>query len=145
MTGLSNLRRIRRIDLGAIGAGFSMASLMYWFYLWFGFMDTQPMEPHPAAGLIYPMNNHGWVYYLSATDATQLGMLFTMFFMVFTLSAVVAGPPAIKRPWEKYPMQVTGYGKYLFVSLLGSLVLLRLTSFHMASVLVSSGIILQPI
>jgi hypothetical protein len=107
-------------------------------------MRTQPREPRPALGLIYPMNNHGWVYYLSATESTQLGMLFYMTFVVFVLAVIIAGPNPIKRPWEKYAISVTGYGKYLLGSLIVSLALLWHSSFHMASVLVSKGIILPP-
>jgi len=90
------------------------------------------------------MNNHGWSYYLSATQAIQLGMLFYVFMALIILIAIAHGPNPVKLPWEKYTVTASGSGKYFFGALLLSILVLWLSSSYVASVLVSKGIILEP-
>src|SRR5580700_133463 len=61
-----------RQHLGAILLGAACASFIFSITLWNRFMQTQPRHPNLELGLIYSMNNHGWYYYLSATQADQM-------------------------------------------------------------------------
>jgi hypothetical protein len=114
MTVFSRIRKIRRRDCTAFLGGIFFASFGYHLYLWFSFMGTQPRQPDAALGLIYSMNNHGWSYYLSATQAIQLGMLFYVFMALIILIAIAHGPNPVKLPWEKYTVAASGSGKYFF-------------------------------
>lgn len=144
MNSYPHFQKIRRQDLALIFMGMAFASFGYHLYLWFRLMGTQPRMPDPALGLIYAMNNHGWYYYLSATQTTELGMLMYIFIALFVLAAITYGHHPVKHPWEKYRKPDVGSGIYFAVSLLLSIVALWSYSCSIASFLVSRGIILDP-
>jgi hypothetical protein len=107
-------------------------------------MTSQPREAGQALGLIYPMNNHGWYYYLSATQATQLTMLMYMSMAFCGLAFAVNVPIPKKPPWQKYALTTQLLWGHFLSSLVLSASTLWLTSPYLASVLVSRGIILNP-
>jgi hypothetical protein len=144
MDGISIFLKEHRRNLAATLAGFSVASFWYHIYLWCRFMELQPRVASPTLGLIYPMNNHGSYYYLSATQATQLTMLFYTFVASSLLTAALNLPMQIKQPWEKYPAVPSLPWKTFWGSLVFSVGMLWLTSPHIASFLVFNGIIFDP-
>jgi len=75
----------------AVLASVAAGSWTFHVYLWSRFMEVQPRVPRPADGLIYPMNNHGWIYYLSAAQNTQLSMLVYSAIGCFVLAAILSG------------------------------------------------------
>jgi len=36
------------------------------FYFWFSYFDSSPRTPDPSSGHIVPLNNHGYIAYLTA-------------------------------------------------------------------------------
>jgi hypothetical protein len=80
-----------RATSAAVLAGIAVASWGFRLYLWSRFMETQPRTPRLSEGLIYGMNNHGWVYYLSAAQSAQLDLLVYIAIATAVLAAVIAG------------------------------------------------------
>jgi hypothetical protein len=141
---LAHFRKIRRRDLAVTFGGIYFAFFGYFLFLWLGYLGTRPRQANPALDLTYPMNNHGWSYYLSAVEATQLDMLFNVSFLWLLLAALLTGRGTAKQPWEIYSTTVAGSERYFLVSLVATVALLRLASYWVASFLVSKGIILEP-
>ena len=143
-TKFSRFLRSHRRDLAAISAAFAVASFGYHIYLWSHFMESQPREPNASLGLIYPMNNHGWYYYLSAAQATQLAILIYASIAFSLLAFAVNLPVPTKQPWERYATVSQLPWKYFVGSLIVSVGTLWLASPYLASFLVSKGIIFDP-
>jgi hypothetical protein len=140
----SHFQKDLRQNLALILAGMAFGSFGFHLYLWSYFMDHQPRNPNPAQGLVYSMNNHGWSYYLSATQATELGMLMYMSFALFVFGAIAYGRHPAKQAWEKHRMPDRGSGIYFVISLLFWGVVLWVSGYSLASFLVSNGLSLQP-
>jgi hypothetical protein len=121
----------------AILAGVAAASWGFHLYLWRRFMETQPRTPRPSEGLVFGMNNHGWVYYLSAAQSSQLDLLVYIAIATFVLAAIISGSP-LKKPWQKYAEPASLYSLICFgVSALLWTVALRHWSLRWASWIVS--------
>jgi len=151
MTASFRLRRTNRWDIIAAAMGVAFASFGYFLFLWFSFMNSQPRNPVPAQGLIYPMNNHGGYYYLSAEQVTQLSMPHIIFAAILVLGftgAFLFKIPLtpVRAPWEKYTVYPQGMAigtpKIFYVSFVIFFTAWWLLSPHVASFLVSKGIIL---
>jgi hypothetical protein len=134
--------RILRPVIAAISAGIATASWGFHLYLWFHFVAVQPRTPQPAKGLTHVMNNHGWYFYLSAAQDTQLRLLVYISLGTFILAAISFGAPK-KRQWELYATPISAPLKYF----LGSVLLWSVTLWHWSycwsSILVSKGFILS--
>ena len=98
---ISARRKSGRAISAAILGGIAAASWGFHSYIWSRFMETQPRTPRPSEGLTYAMNNHGWVYYLSAAQSAQLDLLVYVAIATFILAAIISGLPQ-KKPWQKY-------------------------------------------
>jgi hypothetical protein len=61
--------------LGGFLAGYGVAGLVCFFVLVEAFRSRAPHVPDPAHGLIYPHNDHGWITYFSAFQATSCWLL----------------------------------------------------------------------
>jgi hypothetical protein len=131
-----------RRDLAAIFAGIAFASFVCSGDLWSRFMKSQPRNANPTLGLFYPMNNHGWIYYLSVAQITQMKVLVYIAFAFFLLATAIKPPEPTKKPWEMYAHVAQLPWKFFWGSLVLSFGILWLTSPHLASFLVSKGIIL---
>ncbi len=104
-------------------------------------MEVRPRMPNPGMGLIYPLNQHGTYFYVSASDATQVGMLFWIYFPLFFATAFSGSNRVNKRPWQKYEMpRPHGLGKYFFGTMILWLIILLLGCPRLASTLVNHGI-----
>jgi hypothetical protein len=88
------------------------------------------------------MNNHGWYFYLSAAQATQLRMLVYISLGTFIMAAILFGAPQ-KRQWELYAMPISAPLKYFLGSVLLWTATLWLWSFRWSLILVSKGFILS--
>lgn len=77
-----------------VGYGFT-AFLCFWFLvqIW---ASTAPHLPDPARGLIYQHNQHGWITYFSALQATSCWLLFWTSVPI----AFVGGHIMPKRNWN---------------------------------------------
>lgn len=144
MISLLGIRKMRRQDLAAILAGMAGSSFCCHYILWLQLMRTQPRKPDHALGLIYPMNNHGWYYYLSAIQATQLNLLVIASVALIILASITNGRFPIKMPWEKYSEEVVGNGWYILISFLISAVIVWYSTPYVASYMVFKGFILNP-
>jgi hypothetical protein len=132
-----------RLDIASIFAGIGCSSFIYHLYLWNHFLQSQPREPNPALGFLYSMNNHGWYYYLSAIQKNEMTMLFCMAFAFFLLTAAVYPRDPAKKPWEGYATVAGIPWKYFWRSSTLSFGILWIAMPHLASLLVSKGIILN--
>jgi hypothetical protein len=122
----------------AVLAGVGAGSWVFHLYLWSRFMETQPRIPRPVEGLIYPLNNHGWVYYLSAAQSIQLWMMVWLAF-VFLLFAAVLGRMRVKR-WSLQSLPASASSLLYFAAgLLVWIAVLSLWSLKLASALVARG------
>jgi hypothetical protein len=122
----------------AVLAGIAAGSWTFHLYLWSRFMEIQPRVPRPADGLIYPMNNHGWVYYLSAVQNTQLAMLVYIAIGCFVLAAILSGVKLRRWSPQSEPATVSSL-MYFGAGLLIWIAVLWAWSFRLASVLVARG------
>jgi hypothetical protein len=147
MSAFPKFKKDRRQNIGLVVIGAGVACFVYFNLLWFRFMASQPREPTPSLGFSYPMNNHGWVYYLSASQSTQLGFLMPAFFIFSFVGAVIYGITLSKKkkePWEKFPVQQDkGSPAFFLISLLVVLLLLSLVCPRIAEILVSRGVVLD--
>jgi hypothetical protein len=130
-----------RTNTAAVFGGVAAGSWVFHLYLWSRFMETQPRVPRAADGLTYPMNNHGWIYYLSAAQDTQLGIMVWLAIIFFVLAAVLTGMQLKWRSPKAEPATKSSL-LYFTAGLLVWIAVLTLWSLKFASVLVARGITL---
>jgi len=58
--------------------------LLLFFYL----MEYAPIKPNIATGEIYPLNNHGYIFYVIKTQSILQDTLFYAFF-IFVIAAII--------------------------------------------------------
>jgi len=140
MTGPSSFLNRRRV-YSSILVGTACACFLYSITLWNRFMQTQPRTAEPAKGAIYPMNNHGWYYYLSATQADQM-MILRYSAFGFGLFAFVTKAP--EKPWELYQSVSDISWTHFWRSVILSAAAAWLLSPYLASFLASKGVVFDP-
>ena len=64
--------------------------LLLFFYL----MEYAPTKPNSASGEIYPLNNHGYIFYVTKSQSILQDALFYTFF-VFIIAALI-----LKQLWK---------------------------------------------
>jgi hypothetical protein len=122
--------------------GVGMGSFVFHMALWVHLMDTQPTVPQPAKGLIYPLNNHGWVCYLSATQNTQLSLPVCVFFGCFVIGAVLVSDKAVRALSVERTVNRL-LSRTMVAALLISILILWACSHSLASALVAKGCVLR--
>lgn len=142
MSLLSNFQKDRRQNIALILIGGAFASFTDWQLLWFRLMATQPRNPDVATGLIYPMNNHGWIYYLSAMQSNRLDLLACIFVGLFITGAATYGRIPVKLAWERYPPPAKGSVVYFLAAFALLIAVIWTASYPLASLLAGKGVIL---
>jgi hypothetical protein len=99
----------------AVLGGIAAASWGFHSSIWSRFMETQSITPPPSEGLIYGMNNHGWVYYLSAAQSAQLDLLVYITIASFVFAAIIGGS-SLKKPCQN----MLGQPAFFLLFILGS-------------------------
>ena len=84
------MRSVRN-DIAASLLGFVMSSGATYMWLFFRYVGSRPPSPNPALGWVHALNDHGSYVYISATEATGLGLLFHMGFAA-GLAAILIVP-----------------------------------------------------
>jgi hypothetical protein len=73
------------------------------FYFWFSYFDSSPRQPDYASGHVIPLNNHGSVHYLTASQDQNITRMelaaFLLFAVGFLIQELIVRPPKPK-PWE---------------------------------------------
>lgn len=73
--------RIERRDVlnvaGPFWAAYGWVAFFCFFYLVERWAHAAPTSPNPALGYVYPHNEHGWITYFSAFQATAAALLFS--------------------------------------------------------------------
>nr|WIE90059.1 hypothetical protein P9270_021235 [Mesorhizobium sp. WSM4875] len=82
--------------LGGFLAGYGFTAFVCFFVLIQVWESAAPHFPDPARGLIYRHNEHGWVTYFSAFQATSCWLLFLTSIPI----ALVGGHIRPKRNWN---------------------------------------------
>jgi hypothetical protein len=104
---------LKRKALSAGLAGLATASWAFHNYLWRGFLKSNPRTPQPATGFTYVINNHGSYYYLTAIQATQLGMMVYLAGGAFVLAIIADGRVPKKQACEVYAKQIKVPAMYM--------------------------------
>ena|ERR1035437_8676765 len=74
-----------------------MASAILWGGLFFYLLSHSPSTPLPATGQIYPLHDHGYVFYVSKTQSICQDILPAVF-LVFFFGAVI-----LNMSWKVIP------------------------------------------
>ena len=88
------------------------------------------------------MNNHGFYYYLTAIQTTQLGLMVYLAGGAFLLATLVNGRTPEKQAWEVYAKPVQAPAAFIVIPCLIWLVILSLCSYAWASRLVQSNLVI---
>ncbi len=80
---------IQRQNIALIFMGIAFSSLGYYLLLRSHFVDTQPRTASPSSGFTYPITSRGSSVFLSAEQATELGVLKYAFGVSFLLGVVL--------------------------------------------------------
>jgi hypothetical protein len=85
---------------------FGFCAITIWFghfYFWYSYFDAGPREPDYASGHVIPLNNHGSVHYLTASQDQNITRMefaaFLLFAVGFLIQELIVRPPKPK-PWE---------------------------------------------
>ncbi len=100
----------------AVLGGIAAASWGFHSSIWSRFMETQSITPPPSEGLIYGMNNHGWVYYLSAAQSAQLDLLVYITIASFVFAAIIEPRVFSEKPCQN----MLGQPAFFLLFILGS-------------------------
>ncbi len=87
MSSISSI--IQRQNIALIFMGIAFSSLGYYLLLRSHFVDTQPKGASSSLGFTYPLTNHGSSVFLSAEQATELGVLKYAFGVSFVLGVLL--------------------------------------------------------
>jgi hypothetical protein len=73
------------------------------FYFWYSYFDSSPRQPDYTNGHVIPLNNHGSVHYLTASQDQNITCMelaaFLLFAVGFLIQETIVRPPKPK-PWE---------------------------------------------
>jgi len=72
--------------------GFGLCSLVTWFgalYLFFYYLNTNPLYCQPASGKIYPLNNHGQIAYINFGEKWTLNGLYLLAALLFAVGLLI--------------------------------------------------------
>ncbi len=83
-------RNIARNILGGLLIGYGWAGLIVFFALEHHFAAHAPAKPNYPAGLIWQHDDHGWISYFSAFQATACALLFSTSLPLAFLGALIA-------------------------------------------------------
>ncbi len=76
---------IKKIILTSLSIVFLLSWLLHIYFYYFHFQSLAPITPNVAAGQIYEVNNHGYVFYLTKqqeiTAYIPLGVALVAFVM----------------------------------------------------------------
>ncbi len=123
-------------------SGVALGSFVFFMALFFHFTDTQPTAPQPANGLIYPLNNHGRVCYLSAKQNTQLSIPMYIFFGSFVISAILFNDKAVRALSVERTVNRL-LSRIMVAAVLISILILWVCSHSLASALVAKGYVIR--
>jgi len=84
-----------RLCATSAAAGLCASSFALYMILFFVYSSSQPKQPEPALGVIYPLNNHGSHVYLTRIQATGMNLLFVVFPIAFAM-AIIALPKELR-------------------------------------------------
>ncbi len=99
------VREVRRyLASGLIGVFMAAFGTNIW--LTHSYIGTRPRIPNAALGLVYPLNNHGTYYYLSATELASVKLAFWCGWLTVMLVVVVV-PKDFIIPPPQTPRWVT--------------------------------------
>ena len=135
-------RMFKRRAISASFVGVAAASWAFHMYLWQSFLQSNPQTPNPDTGFSYVMNNHGFYYYLTAIQTTQLGLMVYLAGGAFLLATLVNGRTPEKQAWEVYAKPVQAPAAFIVIPCLIWLVILSLCSYAWASRLVQSNLVI---
>lgn len=139
----SDYRHNLRHGIAALLIGCALASFALANYDRFRLERTQPAQPQPERGLVYPFNNPGGTFYCSALQATQFALSVDLFFALSLLGLFLYGlrlHPKIRRYLSR---PAHGHLRYILLSFLLSLPLLWYLRPPLVSLLVARGFILS--
>jgi hypothetical protein len=84
-----------------------MSGVALWighFYFWFSYFNSSPKTPDPSSGHIVPLNNHGFVAYLTTQQDTRLTAMTIVAVVLFVSGATIYHSrvrSVSPKPWEK--------------------------------------------
>ena len=131
-----------RLVMAVALLGVAMGSFVFYTALFFHFMDTQPTAPQPANGLVYPLNNHGWVCYLSANQITQLSIPVYISVGSFVTFAILVSDKAVRALSVERTVNRL-LSRIMVAALLISILILWVCSHSLASALVAKGYVIR--
>jgi hypothetical protein len=80
------LKKAIVISLVTVGLLSFITKLLLFFYL----LQYAPKEPNPVTGAIYPLNNHGYFFYVVKNQSLLQDYLFYAFF-IFAFGGAILG------------------------------------------------------
>ena len=84
-----------RTDIACAISAVCAASFSTNLWLTFSYAASRPRQPDPALGIVYPLNNHGSITYLSNSEATGMGLLMMAFFIGLLATVIIVPKEAI--------------------------------------------------
>jgi hypothetical protein len=140
---LKALRATARPRTASIGVGLAFASFGRYIFLFQHFAAARQGVSNPDAGLTVPLNNHGFVVYISASESTELALLAYLSGLTFLAAAIIAGAPQRKMAWELYEPPVPRVARlYCSISFILCEILLYWYTLPIACALVRHGLVL---
>ncbi len=87
-----------------VSAVSALGVFLYYMFLGEQFTHTRPREANPSTGRIYPLNNHGYVVYLTNSEQHRLHILVwtaAFSFLIAVLIGVFIKKSSRRpKPWE---------------------------------------------
>jgi hypothetical protein len=137
------LRATPRPRTASIGVGIAFACFGRYIFLLQHFAAVRQGVSNPDAGLTVPLNNHGFVVYISASESTELALLAYLSGLTFLATAIIAGVPQKKMAWELYSPPVHKLARlHCSISFIVWETLLYWYTLPIASALVRHGLVL---
>ncbi len=130
------MNRGRLVERAVLTLG--IVSFLAFLWVFFDYHGSRPDQPHPESGRVYRSNNHGSLVYLTAEEATGLGLLIIAFMLAVIVSAVAR---------RKYKLELGRLSPRDYLTLVGAaacyLAFIKLCGPAIATFAVSHGLIIS--